>query len=150
MLCAVLGVFGWLVFNRYFLSEEAKVRRAVMALKNAAEKNDRIRFADGIAQGYSDEWGWNKTLLLAGLSFIHESFSGLKVNISHMRVTVNDHSNAEAAMFVEVTGEDQRGVRQDLTQQLRGNFSNRLKLTLVKTPDGWKLKAAETMKWKFD
>jgi hypothetical protein len=148
-LCAVIGVLGFLIYHRYFVSEEAKVRRVVMSLKDAVEKNDRIKFSDAIAAGYSDEWGWDKTTLIAGFSMIQQFYAEPKVNVSEIKITVKGDV-AEAGMFVEVTAKDFRGQKQDLTQELRGNLANRLKLTFTKTADGWKLKSAETMKLRFD
>jgi ketosteroid isomerase-like protein len=148
-LCAIIGVLGFFIYHRYFVSEEAKVRKVVMALKDAVEKNDRIKFSDAIAVGYSDEWGWDKTTLIAGFSTIQQFYAEPKVNISELTVTVKG-DEAEAAMFVEVTAKDFRGSTQDLTQELRGNIANRLRLKFTKTSDGWKLKSAESIKLRFD
>ncbi|GEM_PF-858477 len=148
-LAVIIIVLGWLIYHRYFVSDEARVRKVVMSLKDAVEKNDRVKFSEAVDSQYSDEWGWDKAALLLGFSMIQQYYAEPKVNVAELSVTVNGDT-AEAAMFVEVTAKDFRGTTQDLTQELRGNIVNRLRLRFVKTDNGWKLKSAETIKPKFD
>src|SRR5437899_8458023 len=61
----LVGVFGWLVFGRLFVSDEARVRRTIAAMQKAFETGDTLKLSDAIAQSYTDEWGMDKSTLLA-------------------------------------------------------------------------------------
>lgn len=139
LLVAGLVAVGWWVWDRFLIPDETKIRRQVLAMRDAVIQRNALRLSDCIAQDYSDDFGLNKSTLLGVARQFRDQYDEVIVDIPELAVTVeSDHQTARAALRATVVG-FKGGVRQEPAD-------DRLRLFFRKTDSGWKLTRIEAPK----
>ncbi len=142
---AVLVLLGWWTWQRLFVTDEQRVRKLIGSMQHAVETGNLLKLEAGIAQDYSDEFGFDKSTLIGAVRSFRAQYDGVLIFISDLRVTVEpDHQQAQAVFIAKVLAK-QKGSLTD--SELR---TDRFRLTFRKTDQGWKMTRAETPQLKFD
>lgn len=135
----------WWMKERFFVSEETRVRRRLSHLASAVEGNNLLALTDGIARDYCDEHGLDRGSLIAGIKAYRAQYEALWIHISDLSLEVaTDSRNAKATFVAKVLSTSKNGgVRAELDTE-------RLRLFFRKDSDRvWRLVGAETPKLRF-
>ena len=146
-LCVVAGVLtwlGWWLWQRVFVTDETRIKRALAQAVKAVEAGNLFRLEGFIAQDYSDHNGFDKTTVLGAVRQFRQGYNKILIFISDLRITLApDHQTAEAVLIAKVVavsaGQAESEVRAD-----------RLRLHFRKGDQGWQLVRAESPELKFD
>ncbi len=141
----VLVLLGWWIWQRYFVTDETRIKRAIAAAEDAVAKGNLFKLEGFIAQDYSDQYGFDKSTVLAAVQQFRQQHGTIFIHISDLKITVAaDHQTAEAVLIARIVA----GTADDPSATEVRN--ERLRLHLRKTDSGWRLYRAETLELKFD
>ena len=140
----VLGiVLSWWIWQRFFVSDEQRIHRAITSMERAVETGNLFRLEDGIAQEYADGFGFDKSTLLGVVRAFRSQHDGVFIHLSEMTITVQD-GEGQAAFIAKILVRKKGALAET---ELR---SDRFRLFFRKTEQGWKLTGAESPELKFD
>ena len=148
LLACAVALFAWLVYDRFFVSDQVRVRRVLFSAQRAVETGNLPKLSDALTQNYSDEWGMDKTMLLAEVRMIRQMFPNIRISISELNIKT-DGDEAEAVLIAVASATDKNGRQTELTEQLRAQVGDRFRVRFVKTQDGWKIRRVESIKLVF-
>jgi hypothetical protein len=148
LLACAVALFAWLAYDRFFVSDQVRVRRVLFSAQRAVETGNVPKLSDALTQDYSDEWGMDKTMLLAEVRMIRQMFPNIRISISELKIKT-DGDEAEAVLIAVASATDKNGRQTELTEQLRAQVGDRFRVRFVKTQDGWKMRRVESIKLVF-
>ncbi len=142
---ALLMLLGWWLKERFFISEETRIKRAIAAAEQAVEAGNLLKLEGFIAQDYTDHYGFDKSTVLAGIRQFRAQYPKIFIHITGMTITLaDDRQTAQTAFIARIlTGP----VDDPSATEVR---NERLRLHLRKTDSGWKLRRAEAPELKFE
>jgi len=142
---AVVVFLAWQIWQRVFVTDEARVKKQLAIMVRAVEKGDLLRLSDALAADYSDDWGMDKATLLGAVRAFRGQYDALFIHVSDLTVTVApEHQTAQAVFIAKVLAR----AKGSLTEtEVR---ADRFRLRFRKTDSGWKLTRAESPELKFD
>jgi hypothetical protein len=142
---AVVAFALWRAYEWIFVTDEMRVQRQISIMTSAVEKGDLVRLSNAIATDYTDDWGLDKSTLLAGVHSYRIQYDPIFIHISDLTVTVDpDHQKAQAVFIAKIIA------------KARGSVSNsearedRFRLYFRKNDSLWELVRAESPQLKFD
>lgn len=143
LVAGVTALVAWQAWQRFFVTDETRVRRLVGTMAAAVEKNKVVALADCIAGDYSDDRGLDKASLLGAVRGVRMQYDALFIHIADMIVEVAvDGQTAQATLVVKVLTRRAGGGETELN-------ADRVRLFFRQTGDGWKLIRSESPELNF-
>lgn len=143
LLGLLLVVLGWFLWQRIFVTDEQRVKRVLSTMTRAVETGNLLKLEDSIAQDYSDDFGFDKSTILAGVKQFRAQHDALLILVSELQVEVA--TNQAQAVFIAKILAKPKGSLQETEVR-----AERLRLMFHKTDAGWKMTRAESPQLKFD
>jgi hypothetical protein len=145
ILLVLILLAAWWVWQRFFVTDETRIRLQLVSMARAVEQGNVLRLDGTIASDYSDDFGMDKSTLLAGIAQYRQQHDGLFIHLSDVQIEVQpDHKRARALLIAKVVSKSKSGqTESDL-------FSDRFRLFFRNTNQGWQLIRAESPELKFD
>lgn len=135
----------WFLARLLWAGEQTRIKRRIAAMERAVEQGNLLRLEGGIAADYSDDWGLDKSRLLAAAHSYRQHYESLFIHISDLKVEVEgDRQNARAVLIAKVAAKP-RGSGQETEL-----FADRFRLYFRKGEQGWRLTRIESPELKFD
>ena len=135
----------WWVSQRVFVTEEKRVRRALASLESAVETGNIFKLDAGIAQDYTDTFGFDKPTAINAVRVFRAQHDSIFIHISDLTVTVEpDGQRAQAAFIAKILAKPKGALTES---ELR---TDRFRVTFRKTGQGWQLTGTESPELKFD
>lgn len=145
LLVIVLAGSGWWLWHRVFVTDEQRVHRQLSALAHAVETGNLIKLADGIATDYSDDFGFDKATVIAGVRSFRSQYDTLLIFITDLKIEVApDHQTAQAVFLAKVLAK--AGGALTVTEVR----VDRYRIYFRQTDGGWKIRRVESPQLKFD
>jgi hypothetical protein len=145
VVATVLAWMGWQIKERFFVSEETRVRRLVSAMATMVEKVEIKSLGDSIADDYTSDQVADKTTLLNAIRLFRLQYAQMFIYLSDENIEMApDQQTAEVTLVAKIVATARGG---------GGNTefnSERIRLFLRKTSDGWKMYKTESPKLNFD
>jgi hypothetical protein len=145
LLVGVLVLAGWWTWQRFFISDETRIKRAITAAEEAVEQGNVFKLEGFLTQDYSDHYGFDKSTVLAAVRSFRSQYDKVFIQLSGQTITIAaDRQTAQVVLIAKV-------VAGSLNDPAAGEVRNeRLRLHLRRTDSGWKLFRTETPELKFD
>jgi hypothetical protein len=141
----VLVATGWWLWQRIFVTDELRIQRQISSMARAVETGNLLKLEAGIAQDYSDDFGFDKSTVLVAVRSFRAQHDAILILISDEKITVEpDHQHANAVFIAKILTKA-KGSRAD--SELR---TDRFRLGFRKTDQGWLMTRAESPQLKFD
>jgi hypothetical protein len=141
---AVAGLAWWL-WERVFVSDEQRVQRQLSAMARAVETGNLLKLEDSIAQDYADEFGFDKSTILAGIRRFRAQHDAVLIFLSDVTVQLAADRQAAEAVFIAKVLAKPKGAAADT--ELR---ADRYRVYFRRTETGWKMTRAETPQLRFE
>jgi hypothetical protein len=142
---AVLVLLGWWTWQRVFVTDEQRVRKLIGSMQKAVETGNLLKLEAGIAQDYTDEFGFDKSTVIGAVRSFRAQYDAVLIILTDLHVTIEpDHQHAQAVFIAKILAK-QKGSLAD--SELR---SDRFRLLFRKTDQGWKMTRAETPQLRFE
>ena len=134
---------GW-VWQRFFVTDETRVKRLIATMTTAVEQNKIVALADCVAGDFNDEHGLDKASLLGAVRSVRMQYEALFIHISDLALQVApDHRTAQATLVAKILTRRAGGGETELNAE-------RVRLFFRRTDDGWKLTGEESPELKFE
>jgi len=144
-IAAALAWAGWRIKERFFVSDEMRVKRLVSGMATMVEKAEIKSLGDAITEDYTGDQAPDKTTLLNAIRLVRLQYQQMFIYLSDEVVNIApDALTAEVTLVAKVIAKP-RGGGGDV--EFNGD---RIRLFLRKTDDGWKLTRTESPKLNFD
>jgi hypothetical protein len=141
----VLVLLGWWTWQRVFVTDEQRIQRLIASMEKAVETGNLFRLEAGIAQDYSDDFGFDKSTVLGVVRSFRAQYDGVLILLSDLKVTVEpDHQRAQAVFIAKILAKPKGSLADS---ELR---NDRFRLTFRRTDQGWQMSHAESPQLKFD
>jgi hypothetical protein len=136
---------GWWLFEHVFVTDEQRIQRLIASMAQAVEAGNLLKLEAGIAQDYSDDFGFDKSTILGVVRTFRADYDRVTISISEMQIVVEpDHRRAYAGFTGEIVARP-KGSTADA--EVRGD---RYRLSFRKTDQGWQMTRAEIPESKLD
>jgi ketosteroid isomerase-like protein len=145
LLAAALVGFVWWLWQRVFVTDEMRIKRQIALMTSAVEQGNLLRLEGAIAGDYSDDFGLDKSSLLAAARSFRAQYDALFIHISDLTVTVEPDRQKGQAVFIAKVLAKQKGAAAETEVR-----AERFRLFFRKSDDGWKLVRTESPELKFD
>jgi hypothetical protein len=140
-----LVLMGWWLWQRVFVTDEQRIQRQISSMARAVETGNLLKLEAGIAQDYSDDFGFDKSTILAAVRSFRAQHDAILILISDEKITVEpDHQNAHAVFIAKILAKAKGSLADS---ELR---ADRFRLSFRKTDQGWQMTRAESPQLKFD
>ena len=145
LLVGVLAGAGWWLWQRLFVTDEQRVHRQLSALAHAVETGNLLRLEDGIAPDYADDFGFDKSTIIAGVRSFRAQYDALLIFITDLKIEVApDHQTAQAVLIAKVLAKAKGAIRESEVR------ADRFRIYFHRTDSGWKMTRVESPQLKFD
>ena len=142
---AILVFAGWWLWQRIFVTDEQRIQRQISSMARAVETGNLLKLEAGIAQDYSDDFGFDKSTVLVAVRSFRARQDGVLILISDLKITVEpDHQRAQAVFIAKILAKAKGSLADS---ELR---TDRFRLAFRKTDQGWQMTRAESPQLKFD
>jgi hypothetical protein len=129
---------GWLWWRHVYCSDPARIKRLIARMERAVEQGNLLKLEGAIAQDYADEYGLDKSTLLATVRTYRQQYESVLIDLREFQLMVEPDSHAATAEFVaRVAAKMQAGQTEPEVQDLRA------RLWFRKTNDSWQMRRAE-------
>lgn len=145
LLVAVAAGLVWWLWQRVFVSDETRIQRLIAGMESAVEQGNLLRLEGAIAGDYSDDFGLDKSSLLAVVRSFRQQYDALFIHVADLSVTVEPDGQRAQAVFIAKVLAKARGATTETEVR-----AERLRLFFRKTDDGWKLTRIESPELKFE
>jgi len=136
--------FLWLGWERFFVTEETRLRRLIRTMTRAVEQNNILSLADCIAGDYGDDRGLDKATLLGLVRSTRSQYEAMFIYISDAVLEVDpDRQKAQAILVARILTKRAGSGSTELNAE-------RVRLFFRKTDSGWKLTRVESPELKFE
>ncbi|NQU10832.1 hypothetical protein HQ590_08585, partial [bacterium] len=144
-LVVVLALVGRWAWQRWFVTDETRIRRQIGLMERAVEQGSLLRLEGAIAQDYSDDVGLDKASLLGAVRAFRQQYGTIFIHLSDLTVTVaEDRQTAEAVFIAKVLAQPAGSVTSTEVRQ------ERLRLYFRQRDRGWLLYRTESPQLRFD
>ena len=144
LVMAMAGMVWWL-WQRVFVTDEARVKRQISLMTGAVEQGNLLRLEGALAGDYNDEFGLDKSSLLGAVRSFRAQYDAVFIHLADLTVTVEpNHQKAQAVFIAKVLAKQKGGAGETEVH------TERFRLFFRKSDDGWKLVRAESPELKFD
>ena len=141
----ILVFAGWWLWQRIFVTDEQRIQRQISSMARAVETGNLLKLEAGIAQDYSDDFGFDKSTVLVAVRSFRARQDGVLILISDLKITVEpDHQRAQAVFIAKILAKAKGSLADS---ELR---TDRFRLLFRKTDQGWQMTRAESPQLKFD
>lgn len=145
LVLAVILIAAWLIWERFLVSDETRIRLRMNGMEQAVEQGNLLRLGGAIADDYSDDSGMDKPSLLAAVRAFRQQYDGLFIHLSDVEIQVDpDHQTAQVAFVAKVISRPKDGGGESEL------FADRFRLFFRKTGQDWLLVRAVSPPLKFD
>jgi len=135
----------WWLWQRIFVTDEQRIQRQISSMARAVETGNLLKLEAGIAQDYSDDFGFDKSTVLVAVRSFRARQDGVLILISDLKITVEpDHQRAQAVFIAKILAKAKGSLADS---ELR---TDRFRLLFRKTDLGWQMTRAESPQLKFD
>ena len=135
----------WWLWQRIFVTDEQRIQRQISSMARAVETGNLLKLEAGIAQDYSDDFGFDKSTVLVAVRSFRARQDGVLILISDLKITVEpDHQRAQAVFIAKILAKAKGSLADS---ELR---ADRFRLAFRKTDHGWQMTRAESPQLKFD
>ncbi len=142
---ATLVLLGWWMWQRIFVTDEQRVHRLIKSMAQAVEAGNLLKLEAGIAQDYGDDFGSDKSAVLAAVRSFRAQYESILILLSDLQITVSpDHQTAQAVFIAKILAKTKGSLTDS---ELR---ADRFRLFFRKTDHGWQMTRAESPQLKFD
>jgi ketosteroid isomerase-like protein len=141
----ILVFAGWWLWQRIFVTDEQRVQRQISSMARAVETGNLFKLEAAIAQDYSDDFGFDKSTVLAAVRSFRAQQDGVLILLSDLKITVEPDLQRAQAVFIAKILAKAKGSLAD--SELR---TDRFRLMFRKTDQGWQMTRAESPQLKFD
>ena len=139
-----LVLIGWWVQERFFISDETRIKQALNAMVKAVETGNMIGLSDGIAADYSDDRELDKGTLVTMVHAYRAQQQAIIIFLTEMKVEVApDRHTAQVTLIANILIKPKGGADTHMDGE-------RFRLYFRKDDRGWKLTRVESPKLKFD
>jgi len=139
-----LVLVGWWVKERFFVSDETRIKRALDALVKAVETGNMVGLSDGIAADYSDDRDLDKGTLVAMVHGYRSQQQAIFIFLTEMKVEVEASRHAaQVTLIANILIKPKGGADTHMDGE-------RFRLYFRKDDRGWKLARVESPKLQFD
>ena len=145
LVIVLAGFLGRAVWQRYFVSEETRIKRVIARGEQAVEEGNLLKLEGVLTADYSDQYGLDKSSALGAVRQFRTQYPSVFIHISDLAITVgDDRQTAQATLIARVLA----GPAEDpAATEIR---NERLRVHLRQTDQGWKVFRVETPELKFD
>lgn len=144
LVVAALVLVGWWVRERFFISDETRIKRALDAMVKAVETGDMMRLSDGIAADYSDDRGLDRGMLVAMVHSYRAQQQSIYIFLTDMTVQVEPQKQtAQVALIANILIKPKGGAETRMDGE-------RFRLYFRKDDRVWKVARVESPKLNFD
>jgi hypothetical protein len=141
----LLLLAGWWLWQRIFVTDEQRVARQIASMARAVETGNLLKLEAGIAQDYSDDFGFDKSTVLAAVRTFRAQHDAILILLSDEKITVEPgHQHAQAVFIAKILTKAKGSLADS---ELR---TDRFRLSFRKTDQGWQMTRAESPQLKFD
>ena len=141
----VLALLVRWVWQRYFISDETRIKRLITTATGAVETANLIKLESFIAHDYSDDFGFDKSTIIGGVRSFRSEYDALFIHLADLKITVDpDHAKAQAIFIAKVLAQPKGG---GVQTEVR---AERYRLFLRKGEQGWQLIRTESPQLKFE
>jgi len=144
---AVVGLLAWILWQgwqRFFVTDETRIKRLITTMAKAVEQNKTLALADCIAGDYSDERGLDKATLVGVVRSTRSQYDAMFIYISDTAIEIaGDRQKAQATLVARVLTKRAGGGSTELNAE-------RVRLFFRKTDSGWKMTRVESPELKFE
>jgi hypothetical protein len=141
----LLVLLGWWLWQKFVVTDEQRVRRAIANMEKADEKMSFLSLEGYIATDYHDDRELDKSSLLMAVRATRMQYSSFFIHLSDETVTIEpDHQTAAAVFIAKVLATPRDGGSESEL------FEERFRLFFRKTDQGWKLTGSEVPKLSFE
>ena len=145
LLVGVLAGAGWWLWQRVFVTDEQRVQRQLSAMAHAVETGNLLKLEDGIANDYSDDFGFDKSTVIAGVRSFRAQYDALLILITSPKVEIAaDHQTAQVVFIAKVLAKASGALK---ASEVR---SDRYRVYFRRTEGGWKMTKVESPQLKFE
>jgi ketosteroid isomerase-like protein len=142
---AVLAGLGWWGWQRVFVTDEQRVRRQLAALARAVETAHLLKLEDGIAQDYTDDFGFDKSTIIGGVRQFRAQHDAVLILLTELTVEIDpDRPKAQALFIAKILAKAKGSLSETEVR------AERYRVYLRKTDAGWKVTRVESPALKFD
>lgn len=144
LIAAVLLWLAWQGWQRFFVTDQARLHRLIRKMAAAVEQNQIVSLANCIAGDYTDDRGWDKATLLGMVRSTRGQYEAMFIYISDTVIEMaDDRQKATATLVARVLTKRAGGGSTELNAE-------RVRLFFRKTDDGWKLTRVESPELRFE
>jgi len=144
VVAALLVWLLWQGWQRFFVTDETRIRRLITTMASAVKQNKILTLADCIAGDYGDDRGMDKATLLGIVRGTRSQYDAMFIIISDTAIQIaDDHQKAQATIVAKVLTKRAGGGSTELNAE-------RVRLFFHKTDSGWKMTRVESPELKFD
>lgn len=141
----VVSLLSYWIWQRYFITEETRVKRLLAGAARAVETGNLIKLEDALAHDYSDDFGFDKSTIIGGIRAFRAEYDAIFIHLEKLKVDVDpDHTKAQAIFIATVLARAKGSAAQTEVR------NDRFRLYFHKTDQGWKITRAESPQLKFD
>ena len=145
VLIGVLAGSGWWMWQRVFVTDAQRVQRQLSAMAQAVETGRWIRLDNDIANDYSDDFGFDKATVIAGVRSFRAQYDAILIFITDLKVEIApDHQQAQTVFIAKVLAKAHGALRDSEVR------ADRYRVFFRKTEAGWKMTRVESPQLKFD
>ena len=145
LLVGVLAGAGWWLWQRVFVTDEQRVQRQLAAMAHAVETGNLLKLEDGIANDYSDDFGFDKSTVIAGVRSFRAQYDALLILITSPKVEIAaDHQTAQVVFIAKVLAKASGALK---ASEVR---ADRYRVYFRRTDGGWKMTKVESPQLKFE
>jgi ketosteroid isomerase-like protein len=142
---AVLILAGWWLWQKIFVTDEQRVQRQISSMARAVETGNLLKLEAGLAQDYSDDFGFDKSTVLGAVRAFRAQHDEILIFITDLKITIEpDHQQAQAVFIAKILAKAKGSLGDS---ELR---TDRFRLAFRKTDQGWQMTRAESPQLKFD
>ncbi len=142
---ALLALAGWWLWQRIFVTDEQRIARQISSMARAVEAGNLLKLEAGIAQDYSDDFGFDKSTVLAAVRSFRAQHDAILILITDEKINIEpDHQRGQAVFIAKILAKAKGSVADT---ELR---TDRYRLSFRKTDQGWQMTRAETPQLRFD
>ena len=144
VLVVTVVLVGWWVRERFFVSDETRIKRALDVMVKAVETGNMIGLSDSIAADYTDDRDLDKGTLVMMVHSYRVQQQAIFIFLSKMKAEVStDHHTAQVTLIANILIKPKGGTDTHMDGE-------RFRLYFRKDDSGWKLTRVESPKLKFD
>ena len=133
------GAAWWRVYG----SDPARLKRLLRKMERAVEQGTLLRLEGAIARDYADDYGLDKSTLLAFVRTYRQQYESVAIELRELRLVVEPNAQEATAEFMaRVAAKMQAAQVEPEVQDLRA------RLWFRKTNEGWQMRRAECAELK--